>query len=66
MKLDRRQFLTAASLLAVLALALRGKNWKRPQDNASFTGWTSAALGALVTIAILWEGTAILLVPACQ
>lgn len=57
---------SAASVLAVLLLSLRNENREPPRDNASFTRWTSAALGMLSIIAIIWEGMAILLVPACE
>ncbi|HZW11971.1 MAG TPA: hypothetical protein VFF81_02105 [Noviherbaspirillum sp.] len=57
---------TVASVAAVFLLSLRGAAGQPPQDNASFTRWTGAALGVLSIIAIAWEAMAILLVPACR
>jgi len=57
---------TTISIAAVVLLTLRDARANAPHDTASFTRWTSAALGLLSIVAIAWEAMAILLVPACQ
>jgi hypothetical protein len=56
---------TAVAIAAVFLFTLRGGSRQHPHDNTSFTRWTSAALGLLSIVAIVWEAMALLLVPAC-
>lgn len=56
---------TLAAAAAVFALSVWTGGRAPPQDSASFSRWTGAALGLLSMVAIVWEAMPILLVPAC-
>ncbi|MES2563522.1 MAG: hypothetical protein V4637_12425 [Pseudomonadota bacterium] len=50
--------IAAGALVIMIASALR-------RGTSSFIEWMSAALAALALIAVLWEGFAVAMVPAC-
>ncbi len=56
---------TLAAIVAVLMLSIRSGRKQPPQDSRSFIRWTGSTLGMLSILAIGWEASSVLLVPAC-